>query len=637
MVLSKSTIKNLTLSLVAVAVLGACHSGKTARTAPTTPTPTTPAPTPTALSLKVADGYLKGAFVFLDVNTNSIHDDGEPSGTTGVGGLVTLDTTDIVNPGSYPLIAIATKANTIDEDTDAAVAHDFAMSTPAGTLIINPITTMIQTKIYAALANGQTLSIEDAVAAVVADLGLTDDMVSELLNDYLVGKSESPLKAKLHALARNLVQFLNATPAELAAKLAGDADVLKTITQLILDAIAAGGDADKIVVVVDEGGIVVQLPEVADAKAFIADFRTWGAKIEDEINAPAASFGDKADAAELVVDANVDGLLIRANDVLMVVEQAIDAGTVEALTVASFTGYIAITDTDGVTVSDFVETDTTIKGMVKLELEHTSGDMVKLMIDLDAAPVEESTKSKADLMITGSITNTDASISITEASIKLANVQLEVGEIAEDLFGSTVEFTAMVEVASLKAENTGLFKGAVALNGKYVELDDNTDGAFKPTLVSLSGEFGTGAEKFDAMLKIESTGDFDFTGDGDITETATNWVDATATLNVSVDVGDFSGMVGIVVERTALDDGLVDITLTYGERSVILSANSADETGTIIAKNTDGVMMTLKTKNVTDGDVVGEVFLGIKKVGVITLVGSVHKIKYNDGSFETIF
>jgi len=321
----------------------------------------------------------------------------------------------------------------------------------------------------------------------------------------------------------------------------------------------------------------------------------------------------------------------------MVVEQAIEDGTVEALTVASFTGYTAIADTEGVTVSDFVETDTTIKGMVKLELKHTTGDMVKLMIDLDAAPVEESTKSKADLMITGSIANADASISLTEASIKLANVQLEVGEIAENLFGSTVDFTAMVEISSLKAEKTGLFKGAVSIGGEYVELDDNEDGAFKPTLVSLSGEFGTGAEKFDAMLKIESTGDFDFTGDGDITETATNWVDATATLKVDVAVGDFTGMVDIKVERKTLDDGLVDVTLTYGERSIILSANSADETGTIVAKNTDGVMMTLKTKNVTDGDVVGEVFLGIKKVGVITLVGSVHKIKYNDGSFETIF
>ena len=52
----------------------------------------------------------------------------------------------------------------------------------------------------------------------------------------------------------------------------------------IIDAITAGGDPDTITVVVGDGGVIkVDLPEVTDAKAFIADFRTWGAKIEAEI------------------------------------------------------------------------------------------------------------------------------------------------------------------------------------------------------------------------------------------------------------------------------------------------------------------------------------------------------------------
>jgi len=638
MVISKSTLKNLTLSLVAVAVLGACHSSsKTSPTPAPTPTPA-PAPTPTELNLTVADGYLKGAFVFLDLNKNSIFDDGEPNAETKAGGIATLDTTGIENPDTYPVIALATVEKTIDEDTNAPVAKAFSMSTPAGNTIVNPITTLIQTKISAAESNGDVLALADAITAVATELGLTGASAEQMLGDYLVDKANNDFNLKIHAIARSVVQLLPESAADLANSLDATNAVLKAITDAITDAINAGGDPDSISIVVkDDGDIDISLPEVTDAKAFIADFRTWGAKIEDDINAPSASFGDKADAAELVVDANVDDLLIRANDVLMVVEQAIEDGTVEALDVASFTGFSAIAETEGVTVSDFVEDETTIKGMVKLELEHTSGDMVKLMVDLDAAPVEGSTKSKADLMITGSVANDDASISLTEASIKIANAQVETDTQDENLDGSTVDFKAMVEVESLKEGEKGLFKGAVALGGEYVKLDDNEDGAFKPTLVSFSGDFGSGDDKFDAMLKIESTGDFNFDANGDLTETEQNWVDATATLMVDFVVGDFSGIIDIEVKRTNVDDGLVNVELTYGERSVILSANSADESGTIVAKNNEGVMMTLETKNVEDGDVVGAVFLGIKEVGIITLVGSVHKIKYTDGSFETIF
>jgi hypothetical protein len=637
--ISKKTIKIAALSLVAMAVLAGCGSSSKTPTPTPTPAPSpTPAPTPTSIALKVADGYLQSAFVFLDVNTNNIHDTDEPSGKTDNNGAVTLDTSDITGPENYPIVVIATKAETKDKDTGTFIAKDFSLSAPAGSQTVNPITTLIQTKIVKAKSEGTILKLADAIVAVATELGLTGATPEQMLGDYMLDKETNAFSSKIHALARSIVQLLPADAADLTEDLAEQNAALQSLATAILDAIAAGGDAEKITVIVKDGGVIkVEIPEVDDAKAFIADFRTWGAKIESELNNSSASFGDKAESAESIIDSQVDGLMVKVNDVLMIVETAVNNDSIADLKMADFANFSAIADTDGVTVTDFVETNTTMKGMVELNLQDDTGDIIKLMIDIDAAPVAGSTKSKGDLKISGTLANADASISLKSATINLANIQVATDTDDESLYGATVAFAANVEIESLKT-NTGLFKGAVALNGKWVELSGDDDGAFVPTLASLSGSFGTGAELFDAMLKIESAGDYTLEADGNIDETENNWIDAKATLKVNVELANFSGAtVDITVDRKSVDDGLVDATLTYGESKVVLSMNTSDETGTIKITNDTGILVTLETKNVADGDDVGDVYLGVKKVGDITLVGSVHKINYVDGSFETIF
>ena len=634
MIISRKTVKNVALSLVTIAVLTACHSGKKARTAPPTPTPT---PTPTELGIKVADGYLKGAFVYLDVNKNSMFDTGEPSGETGDGGVVTLDTTGIENPDTYPLIAIATAAKTIDEDTNAAVAKDFSLSTPAGNTVINPITTLIQSEITAAQAAGSTLTVAEAIANVAASLGLTDATEEQMLSDYLVDKSTNSFNQQIHAIARSVVQLLPADASGIADALSDQDAVLTAIAQAISDAIAAGGNPDTITIVVkDDGEVETKIPAVDDAKAFVADVRDWGTTIADGFDAPANAFADKADAAEMLIDAQVDSLMDLGGEVLMVIENAIEEDQLEELALADFAGAAA---GGTVTVSDIVETDTMMKGMVELDL--TFGEQtVKMMVDINAGPVSESTKSDGILMFSATIANADASLELKDGKFEVKGLQLADGDTEESFKDATVELNAMLKASSLKTD-TGMFTGNVGAAGKWMELEGDTDGVLIPSSLSFGGSFGSGDEKFDASLVITSTGDYDVAANGDVNETTDNWVDATAMLTVEVDMDDFAGAhAEIKIVRTSLDDGTISIMLKDSDdgRKVLLSGKTDDETGQLKATNSDGsIIVAIKTEGVEDGDDVGQVTIGAKVVGTITLVGNVHKITYIDGSFETLF
>ena len=68
------------------------------------------------LDVRAIDGYLQGAKVWLDVNSNSLLDDGEPNALTKAGGIATLDVTALgTKSGEYPLMVEVIAGQTIDE------------------------------------------------------------------------------------------------------------------------------------------------------------------------------------------------------------------------------------------------------------------------------------------------------------------------------------------------------------------------------------------------------------------------------------------------------------------------------------------------------------------------------------------
>mgnify|MGYP007038346027 FL=1 len=134
----------------------------------------------------VADGYLAGAKVCLDLNNNKECDVDEPSTTSVTGGTFEIDDATQEQRDTYPLLVEVVVGTTVDEDTitDAApngVAFDkpLTLTAPVGYEFISPLTTMVQNEVEGGA------SASDAETAVQEKLGTTLDLDS----DYIAGKT----------------------------------------------------------------------------------------------------------------------------------------------------------------------------------------------------------------------------------------------------------------------------------------------------------------------------------------------------------------------------------------------------------------------------------------------------------------
>lgn len=93
--------------------------------------------------ITVIDGLIEKAKVCLDKNNNGACDLGEPAGSTGADGKVTLKV-DAADVGKFPVISIVEAGVAIDADT-GPVTTSFTMKAPADqTTVITPLTTLVQ-------------------------------------------------------------------------------------------------------------------------------------------------------------------------------------------------------------------------------------------------------------------------------------------------------------------------------------------------------------------------------------------------------------------------------------------------------------------------------------------------------------
>ena len=164
-------VPTFALGSLAAALLAACGGGGGGSEAPKT-----------TLSGTVADGYLKGATVCLDVNGNSICDSGEPSGITADGGKYTLTGITAGDETKYPVL-VSVPATAIDSDNPTGtVGKSYFLSSPAGKgSFVSPLTTLIQQKVVAGA------SIDTAESTVKTLLSITDTTVS-LFSDYVAAQ-----------------------------------------------------------------------------------------------------------------------------------------------------------------------------------------------------------------------------------------------------------------------------------------------------------------------------------------------------------------------------------------------------------------------------------------------------------------
>lgn len=139
----------------------------------------------------VADGYISGAQIFLDTNNNGIADAGESTGiVTGSDGSFFL-------PNTLPYATIIAVGGT---NIDTGIAQTTPLLAPAGSVVINPLTTLVQ-----ALVSQTGTSISTASSQVATALGLSS--VDLLTYDPLASSDATSLAAQ--KVAAQLATLVN--------------------------------------------------------------------------------------------------------------------------------------------------------------------------------------------------------------------------------------------------------------------------------------------------------------------------------------------------------------------------------------------------------------------------------------------
>jgi hypothetical protein len=151
----------------------------------------------------VADGYLSGAMVFLDLNNNRIWDTGEPYATSRADGSYAISDITVEDYNSYPVVAEVT-VTTTDQDTGKPVSHPYTLVSPAGhPEFISPLTTMVQVS----YESNPGITLEEAHAAVKEMLSMEEATEVDLFSDYVEEKYSADASAADYAKLHNIAQL----------------------------------------------------------------------------------------------------------------------------------------------------------------------------------------------------------------------------------------------------------------------------------------------------------------------------------------------------------------------------------------------------------------------------------------------
>jgi hypothetical protein len=148
--------------------------------------------TETKVSGKVADGYLVGAKICLDINNNRKCDINEPFDITEAGGVYTISSSQY-NTSEYDLF-VEIDVTTIDEDTNLSVGSTYTLSSPAGMNFVSPISDLIKTT----MDNNNSVTLDAAKLYVSQELNISID---EIQLDYIETGATG-----IHTKAQNMVK-----------------------------------------------------------------------------------------------------------------------------------------------------------------------------------------------------------------------------------------------------------------------------------------------------------------------------------------------------------------------------------------------------------------------------------------------
>ncbi|MDZ4254442.1 MAG: cadherin domain-containing protein, partial [Sulfuritalea sp.] len=176
----------------------------------------------------VADGYIRGAQIYIDTNNNGLAEAGE-----ALAGVVTNANGNFILPAGTPAgVILATGGVNID----TGVPNTMVFKAPSGSTVLSPLTTLVQTMI----AQNPGTSVATASAAVVTALGLaggtdltTYDPLAALAAN--AGDAAALLIQKAAAQVATLVDLASDAPAAGTTSTQTAATVISNIVTQIGD------------------------------------------------------------------------------------------------------------------------------------------------------------------------------------------------------------------------------------------------------------------------------------------------------------------------------------------------------------------------------------------------------------------
>jgi len=217
------------------ALLGACSGGGGSSTTAST----------TTLNGQVIDGYISGATVCLDVNSNNVCDAGEPTTTSGANGAYTLPAYTGSLTGLQVIAVVGPTA--IDADTGVVGAgNGYSLLAPAAaSSTVTPLSTLVSATITAGGGESQ-VSIDSAKASVSAATGIP---AAKLVASDYKANSDANIAAIAKATATAFSQVTNQLSANTSIQTANlsAGDITKAaiafVQNKVLPQLVIGGNA----------------------------------------------------------------------------------------------------------------------------------------------------------------------------------------------------------------------------------------------------------------------------------------------------------------------------------------------------------------------------------------------------------
>ncbi|MGF1722031.1 hypothetical protein L4D20_18540 [Vibrio kyushuensis] len=226
----------LTLGLAVTINLFGCSDSENVSSG--SPSPTAPNTEPTeTYTVKAIDGYLQNALVWLDIDNDCLLDEGEPSGLSGVGGVIALDVSNVLNPEQYPVVVHAIAGQTIDEDSDGTpITTGYVMSAPAGEINVTPLSTMVhlimqESNVDSSDPQAVAEAKQDAITRISGQQGIPEN---EVLGDFI--EKENPQAAYAAMSIVESGQILPTSPEKLQQvmqQVVDDPTSVKKITAVV--------------------------------------------------------------------------------------------------------------------------------------------------------------------------------------------------------------------------------------------------------------------------------------------------------------------------------------------------------------------------------------------------------------------